>query len=168
MIRIGQGMSEYVCPACGAKELRAGRFILIAEIDRKYKGEELRLPEICSAKVTYPNLFGAYVCCLAEMVWTPTQASNDLLGENFIVDVGNGPLKLSSLTEVRNLERGSLRKAANGEGAPLNFRHLSMNSSNRDSNSLKGSTYETGKQIPFSQKTQSGQPIRARAKREND
>ena len=166
MIRVGQGMSEYTCPLCGSKNLRVGRFILVPAETRAYRGQEERLPEYCMAISQDRDKSGSI--CRGQMVWTPTTASHDLLGENFIVDVGNGPQKFSSLSEVRTLERDSLRRAANGEGAPLNFRHLSQNRSNRDVNTFKGSSYEKGKQVPYSTKTQSGQPITAKVRREQE
>lgn len=149
-IRIGTGMAEYVCPNCGNAELRAGRFVAVPEETRDYRGQEMRLPEVCGP-------------CGVTMVWTPTQAANDLLGENFTINIGQGDQKISAMSELRTIERDSLRRAGNGEGAPHIFRGFSQNKSNRDVNTLKGSSFEKAKQVPVNRKTQSGQDITARA-----
>jgi hypothetical protein len=165
MIRYGHGMSEYVCPACGKHELRAGRFVQVPENERTYKGEEIRLPEYCSAKVRSEDdpetsLIGQL--CSTRMVWTPTAAAHDLLGENFVVDLDGVQTKVSSLRELRTMETLSLRRARNGEGAPIVFRGFSQNRSNRDVNTLRGSEFEKNTQIPFERRTHAG-PIRAEA-----
>lgn len=165
--RIGKGMSEYTCPACGNKQLRAGRFIPVPEERRDYRGQEERLPEICACMVRDEGR-DTYSSCRGIMVWTPTAASNDLLGEHFIIDIGEGPQKISSMRELRTIEANSLRKAANGEGAAHIFRGFSQNRSNRDVNTLKGSYLETNKQIPVDRRTKSGQLISARARHKFD
>lgn len=163
-IRVGQGMSEYVCPHCKNTELRAGRFVLVPEEERDYRGQERRLPEICN-KFWNADDYSPDGYCMGVMVWTPTQSATDLLGENFIIDVGHGPQKISSLTELRTIESNSLRRAASDPtAAPLNFRGFSQDRSNRDVNSLKGSSYETHKQLPVDRRTKSGQPISVRAR----
>lgn len=165
-IRYGTGMSEYTCPRCGSTALRAGRFIPVDESERSYRGEERRLPEICGELTDDPD--HPYEHCLAEMVWTPTQSATDLLGEHFVIDIGQGPQKISSMRELRTIESNSLRKAANGEGAPVNFRGFSQDRSNRDVNSLRGSSYEKNRQIPVNRRTQSGQPITGRTRSKFD
>lgn len=165
-IRVGKGMSEYTCPRCGAVALRAGRFIPVDESERSYRGEERRLPEICGAISTDLDDYAG--CCRGEMVWTPTQSATDLLGEHFVIDIGQGPQKISSMHELRAIESNSLRKAANGEGAPVNFRGFSMDRSNRDVNSLRGSSYEKNRQIPVNRRTQSGQPITGKTRSKFD
>lgn len=155
-IRIGTGMSEYVCPTCDLADLRAGRFVAVPEECRAYRGQERRLPEMCPI-------------CRVSMVWTPTASATDLLREDFIIDVGEGPRRVSSLSELRGIERSSLRKAANGEGAALNFRGFSQNRSNKDRNSLAGTSLETNRQIPMAEirrRTTSGLPITVRARPE--
>lgn len=164
-IRVGKGMAEYSCPVCGNKELRAGVFVPVPEERRAYKGQEERLPEICGRAV----VAGEYTStCDHPMVWTPTQSATDLLGEHFVIDIGEGPQKISSLSELRTIESNSLRRAANGEGAAHIFRGFSQNRSNRDVNTLKGSSLETGRPVPVERRTKSGQPISARARHKFD
>lgn len=161
-IRTGKGMAEYICPQCKNSELRAGRFVPVPEETRDYRGQEMRLPEICNKFWAADDYFpDGY--CLGVMVWTPTQAANDLLGEHFVINIGQGEQKISTMTELRTIERDSLRRSANGEGAPHIFRGFSQNKSNRDVNTLAGSSFEKAKQVPVNRKTQSGQDITARA-----
>lgn len=165
-VRVGAGLAEYRCPICGNEELRQGRFVRVPEEIREYRGQETRLPEYCGS---IPQDRDAYAgLCRGIMVWTPTASQTDLLREDFVIDIGEGPRRVSSLSELRGIEAQSLRKAANGDGAALNFRGFSQDRSNRDRNSLAGSTYEKNRQIPIAdirRQTASGLPISVRATR---
>lgn len=165
MIRTGHGMSEYVCPLCGSKQLRAGRFVLVPENERAYKGQEIRLPEFCMAMPPLDEWGSAEhgsALCRGVMVWTPTASAHDLLGENFVVDLDGKQTKISSLHELREFENLSLRKTRNGEGSPSIFRGFSQDRSNRDVNVFRGSEYEKNRQIPIDRRTHAG-PITASA-----
>lgn len=154
MIRIGQGLSPYRCPDCGVVEERCGRFIPTPESDRLYTGQEIRLPETCRK-------------CGSVMTWAPVSSQTDLLKQDFVINIDGTDRRVSSLTELRAIERDSLRKAANGEGAPHVFRGFSQDRSNRDVNTLKGSSFETNRQVPIDRNprvTQSGMPISVRAR----
>lgn len=92
----------------------------------------------------------------------------DLLSESFIIgDIdGRGERRLSSLSELRNLERESEIRHRNGEGQIVNFRDFSQDRNNRERNSLSGSSYETGKSVRAPRRvTSSGLPINIRTTR---
>jgi hypothetical protein len=129
------GRLDFVCPACGAeqKDVRAP-WLPVPEETRTYKGEETRLPVICD--------------CGAEMDVIPAKQYRSLLSENIQFDLGDGPRRYSSLSEIRAVEAESHRKAKDGIGAAVSVRAFNQDSSNKDVNSLKGSEFERERQIP--------------------
>lgn len=98
----------------------------------------------------------------------PRVMSHDLLtgGLGLSVDDAAGrSVNVSSLQEIRTIEKESLRRAANGDGSPLVFRGFSQNKSNMASNTLKGSSFEKNQQVALPKggvRTRAG-AIRARA-----
>lgn len=149
MPRNGTGLSRYVCGACEKVELRAGVFEAVPEAVRVYRGQERRLEEVCS--------------CGGTMIWTPESAATDLLREDFVVDLGDGPRRISSLTELRAIERDSEQRHRDGEGAIHIFRDFSQSRSNRHTNTLSGSSYEKNKSFrPPRRVTSSGLPLTVR------
>lgn len=91
--------------------------------------------------------------CGAKMDYYPEGARVSLFPEDFTVDVGDGPMRLRSITEVRHFERESQRRFANGEGAPYNLRALSNDNGNMDRN-----TFGENPIAPFSKTNRRGQP----------
>lgn len=166
MSRKGIGVSRYVCPVCGCVDLRAGTFSEVPEERRVYRGQEERAPEVCGkvdhyAEVGLPKPSDH---CQGIMVWTPESSATDLLREDFIVDLGDGPRRISSLTELRAIERDSEQRHKDGRGAIHIFRDLSQNSSNRHVNTLSGSSYEKNKSFrPPARVTSSGLPLSVRS-----
>ena len=103
-------INTYVCEVCGvAQEVSR----TVAQID---------------AREALP------CCCGRTLMWVPTAAHHDLLREDFEIDVGKGPQRVRTLSELRSIEQDSLRRVAAGEpGAqPLIFRDFSQDRSNRD------------------------------------
>lgn len=141
-------LSQYKCPACGLEDLRHGSFVPVPDTERLYKGQEVRVPEICP--------------CGAAMVFAPTCSAHDLF-QNFEIDYGDGLKKISSLTELRRIEAESMKKFANGEGAPLIWRDLSQDHSNRDRNVFTGTPYERARSEKADHQTTQGRPITGRA-----
>lgn len=162
MSRKGIGVSRYVCPECGCEDLRAGTWTEVPEERRLYRGQEERAPEYCGAM---PGPDATWLgLCRGIMVWTPESAATDLLREDFVVDLGDGPRRISSLTELRAIERDSEQRHRDGEGAIHIFRDLSQNSSNRHVNTLSGSSYEKNKSFrPPARVTSSGLPLTVRS-----
>jgi hypothetical protein len=130
------GRLDFVCPACGAeqKDIRAP-WLPVPEETRTYKGEEIRLPVLC-------------VSCNAEMDPVPAKQYRSLLSENIQFDLGDGPKRYSSLSEIRAVEAESHKKARDGIGSAIAVRAFNQNASNKDVNSLKGSEFERERQIP--------------------
>lgn len=91
--------------------------------------------------------------CGAKMDYFPEGARVSLMSEDFSIDVGDGPLRLRSITEIRNFERESHQRYANGEGAPYNLRVFSQDRSNEDKN-----TFGESPRVPFSKTNRRGQP----------
>lgn len=60
----------------------------------------------------------------------------DLLDTPFEVQHEGVTYTVSTLSDIRKIERDSERKAANGEGQQISWRDLSQDRSNRDRNSL--------------------------------
>lgn len=143
------------CPLCGAEGYRHPRFVPHPE--PCYKGEEVRLPEVCCAVPTIdpnPDVYTYLGLCRGELETVPG-FNHDLTLHNFEVDmetVTDGKVKghrrVSSLHEVRQIEADSLKRHANGEGQPMVFRDLSQNKSNRSVNTLTGTPYEKGRAMP--------------------
>jgi hypothetical protein len=149
------GPQDYRCPAC-SYELKDHRawWQPIPEEEREYSWETER-----KVDPTCPN-------CHAAMEWVPVAAQHDLLPEGFIVtELDGGPFRPSSLHEIRQIERESERRAANGEGSPIGFRDFSQNHSNRARNMFEGTSYQRSKSERIRPQTQSGQRIRGGAYR---
>jgi hypothetical protein len=104
-------INRYRCAACGVE---ADHAISVAQLD-------------LGARPAH---------CGHLMEWVPQAAHHDLFPESFEVDVGHGPQRVRTLSELRQIESDSLRRVAAGEpGAqPLIFRDFSQNHSNRDAN----------------------------------
>lgn len=60
----------------------------------------------------------------------------------FTVDFGKGPVEITSLAQVRQIERESESRARNGEGERLVFRAFSQDRSNYDVNTLEAYGYK--------------------------
>jgi hypothetical protein len=100
---------------------------------------------------------------LPELEVFPDQMQHDLLtgGTGLTVQSSTGgEVTVSSLSEIRAIERESLRRARNGDGSPIVFRGFSQSRQNMNKNTLHGSEFERGRTIPFSRTTQSGLPIK--------
>lgn len=142
---------EFTCSGCGLIEYRWQEWKPAEK--PVYKGDEDPLPVHCEG-------------CGAEMFQDHAGISMDLLPESFVVDaqtIGReepGQVRISSLSEIRKIERESERKAANGEGQIIAFREFSQGRSNRGSNVFSGSSFEKGKsRRPEKRKTVSDLPI---------
>lgn len=161
------------CPACGAEGYRQPRFVPNPE--PAYRGDEVRLPEICCAVPTInpdPLAYTYLGLCRGELEVVPG-FNHDLTLVGFEVDMETitdgkvkGHQRISSLHEVRQIEADSLKRHANGEGQPMVFRDLSQNTSNRSVNTLTGTPYEKGRAMPKDEalrraKTVQGRQIRA-------
>lgn len=148
------------CEACGTEEYRTQYWVPLPEGQRPaYKGEDRPLPVYCH----HPECASVEPC-----VQVLTGIKHDLLPESFIIDDldGKGTRRVSSLTELRQIERESEQRHRNGEGQILNWRDFSQDRGNSRENSFKGSSYETGRsRRPESRRTVSGLPIDIRAVR---
>lgn len=140
------------CPLCAAEGYRRPKFV--AHPAPCYKGEEVRLPEICCATLSPEKRIVYGAICPGELE-TVAGFNHDLTLHNFEVDMETitdgkvkGHRRVSSLHEVRQIEGESLRRHANGEGQPMVFRDLSQNKSNRSVNTLTGTQYEKGRAMP--------------------
>lgn len=56
--------------------------------------------------------------------------------KSFTVDIGGGPTEITSLGDVRRIERDSEKAARDGRGQHVNFRAFSNDRSNQDVNTL--------------------------------
>jgi hypothetical protein len=91
--------------------------------------------------------------CGAKMDYFPEGARTSLMPEDFFVDVGDGPIRLRSISEIRRFERESQQRYANGEGAPYNLRAFSNDNGNMNRNTFGDSPRE-----PFSKTNRQGKP----------
>jgi hypothetical protein len=103
--------------------------------------------------VGMPVLITCQVCA-EPMDYFPEGARTSLMKEDFSIDVGHGPIRLRSISEIRAFERESHQRYANGEGAPYNLRAFSQDDSNRDRN-----TFGESPRVPFSTRNRRGQPF---------
>lgn len=91
----------------------------------------------------YHPSVAAVLCCPdcgrpCEKSW---QRGRSTPFQSFTIDYGKGPVEITSLAQLRSIERGSERAFRNGEGAPLVFRAFSQDGSNYDVNTLKDVGY---------------------------
>lgn len=143
------------CPLCGARSYRRPRFVPNPE--PTYKGDEVRLPEICCTVPEInpdPDAYTYLGICRGELATVPG-FNHDLTLHTFDVDMETitdgkvkGHKRVSSLHEVRQIEQESIKRHANGEGQPMIFRDLSQDKSNRDVSTLTGTEYERGRAMP--------------------
>jgi hypothetical protein len=105
-----------------------------------------------------------------ELTVYPDRLQHDLLtggtGLTVLSSTGDAEVTVSSLSEIRQIENESLRRARNGDGSPVVFRGFSQNRSNRHVNSLSGTEFEKNKSEridPRQMKTTQGRPITAAA-----
>jgi hypothetical protein len=160
------------CPLCGCEQIRTPIWIPVPEERRLYKGQEERLPQICSTVPTDPDVYAGI--CRGQLETVLGGVANDLLPNDFVVDLetlgmGRGHQRISSLSEIRTIERESEKRHRNGEGQIVAWRDLSMNRNNRERNTFEGSSYQTGKsRLPPRRTTQSGLPIQVSATRPRD
>jgi len=145
------------CPACGAEELRERTYELVTDRPPLYKDEDRPVPVLCSASN-----------CTFEMSQVLIGQGHDLLHEDFIIgDVdGKGERRISSLSELRQIERESEQRHRNGEGQILNFRDFTQDAGNKRTNAFTNSSYETGRSKKAdTRRTQSNLPIDVRRTR---
>lgn len=135
------------CAVCGEEEYRTPKWT--PNPTPQYAGDEIMLPEWCRIGTAERCPTGNPGCLhMAECVGQLHVVHGgrvDLLPEDFTVDVGNGPQRFSSLSEVRKFEAESERKFRNGDGQPYVFRSLSQEPGNNRTNVFSGSNYETGR-----------------------
>jgi hypothetical protein len=155
------------CPLCGSEQVRTPVWVNVPEETRLYTGQQERLPEICTTVPQDPDAYAGL--CRGELEVILQGQATDLLPGDFIVDLetigrGKGHARISSLSEIRSIERESEKKHRNGEGQIIAWRDLSMNRNNRERNTFEGSSYQTGKsRLPPRRTTQSGLPIHVSA-----
>lgn len=87
----------------------------------------------------YHPLLAAVLCCPdcgfpCEKSW---HRDTRPLFSPFTADYGAGPVEVTSLSQVRSIERESEKAYAAGLGQPYVFRAFSQDSSNQDVNTLK-------------------------------
>jgi hypothetical protein len=152
------GEQPYRCNYCGHAAVLRAYWIQVPEECRQYTWEtERKLDPLCSS-------------CGCSMTWYPEPTTGwDLLPEDFIVDGetigrGEGKFRISSLSEIRVIERESERRHRNGEGQIIAFREFNQDRGNSRTNSFTGSGYETGRsQLPVRRHTiKRGLPIQVR------
>jgi hypothetical protein len=103
----------------------------------------------------------------------PCNLNHDLLtggtGLTVLSSTCDAEVTVSSLSEIRTIENESLRRARNGDGAPLVFRGFSQDRSNRHQNTLRGSEFEKNRSVKIERPTTvRGLPIRPRAISESE
>lgn len=150
------------CPTCGVEEYRWRTYLPLPEGQKPaYVGEDIPVPVYCQAEISDDPAGGPFVCG-AEMEQVLAGIRHDLLPESFVIaDVdGKGERRISSLSELRQIERDSEQKHRNGEGQILNFRDFSQDGGNKRTNAFTGSSYETSRSRPIpKRRTVSDLPI---------
>lgn len=157
------GPQLFVCPLCGLEDYRTRQW---APVEKPlFKGDEAPLQVTCNAPIG--DLF-----CGGAMEQDFSGIAMDLLPNSFEVDrqtlglEGEGTVKISSLKELRNIERESIIKHEGDptKHAPLIFRTMSQDNSNRHDNVFTGTSYERARsqRVP-KRRTVSDQPISIRA-----
>lgn len=159
----GAKLRLFRCPTCGVEEYRWRAYRPMtpeeAEEMRHTKGYEVPLPVYCRR----------FECGIAEMDQVLSGIGMDVLPEGFTVDgqtIGReaGEVRISSLSELRQIERDSEQKFRNGEGQIVAFREFSQDRGNRTRNVFTDTSYETGRSRKIEKpKTQSNLPISVRA-----
>lgn len=123
------------CFTCGATDLRWIEFVPAPE--PMFKGHEISLPVHCES-------------CSDRMDQVLNGVGADLLPESFEVDgetIGRNPgkVRISSLRELRAIERESEQKHRDKSGTLINFREFTQDRGNRHRNSFEGSSYQQAK-----------------------
>lgn len=133
---VQHGEQPYRCDYCGHHGIYRAWWMPIAPEHRTYAWEtEQKLDPLCSS-------------CGCSMTWYPEPTSGwDLLPEDFLVDgetIGRGPgtFRISSLQEIRKMERESEQRYRNGDGQLINFRVLTQDRGNSKTNSFRDTGYE--------------------------
>ena len=145
------------CHPCGAQELRWVEFVPAPE--PLYKGHEISLPVHCES-------------CSERMDQVLSGVGADVLPESFEVDgetIGRGPgkVRISSLREIRAIERESEQRHRDKSGTLVNFREFTQDQRNRHTNSFEGTSYQTNKSRRVERpRTVSNLPIHVRPVRE--
>lgn len=92
----------------------------------------------------YHPLLSAILCC--PDCGTPCDKSwhrdSRPLFSSFTVDYGSGPTEITSLGQVRSIERESEKAEKDGRGQPYVFRAFSQDPSNHDVNTLKSEGFQ--------------------------
>lgn len=108
----------------------------------------------------HPSYLARPVCpkdhILMERLWSMSAGKPF---EPFEVDLGDGPVQIGSLGDVRRIERESEKRYRNGDGAPFVFRAYSQDPSNRDVN-----VFGPGPQKPHPRASKAGVPFIQRQK----
>jgi hypothetical protein len=152
---------RFLCPRCG------------------FVGEIFYPPPVYDADHNRLSVYPACPECrsvdyLAQqtLVPYPDRLQHDLLtgGTGLVVENERGQdVTISSLGEIRTIERESLRRASNGDGSPMVFRGFSQNRSNRGQNTLRGSEFEKNRSVRIERPTTvRGLPIRPRVISESE
>ncbi|HET9258287.1 MAG TPA: hypothetical protein VFO16_24240, partial [Pseudonocardiaceae bacterium] len=123
---------------------------------------------ICPACRVDPDPTIEMLVEMAILYQSPRAYARDLFPQDFVIDVDDGHTwykqRVSSLTELRTIERESERHARNEpKCTPLVFREFSQSRSNRLVHTLTDTSYERGRAKKPVTRTQSGQRIVARA-----
>lgn len=146
----------FVCPTCLRQEMRWREWTPVLDRRPYYKGEEYPLPVHCE------NGCGTMEQPLSGI-------GKDLLPESFLVDnetlgLGDGgQTRISSLRELRTIERESERRFRDRAGQIVNFRAFTQERGNSKTNSFEGSSYQTGRSTrPERRATVSNLPINVR------
>lgn len=152
----------FQCPLCGNEEYRTQ--VWVPADPPRYKGDENKQPVVCGSlpgpEATWLGL------CRGLMEQVHTGIGVDLLPDSFIIgDVdGKGARRISSLSELRTIERESESRARNGEGQILNWRDLSQDRGNQRTNVFTDTSYETARSRPAPRRrTRSNLPITVRS-----
>lgn len=150
---------NFLCPRCGYEGIQ---YYPLPQYDHQHN----RIDEYPSCPACARIRVGPHHTMEVLMIPKPTTMNHDLLTGGLgltVPSASGGEVQVSSLSEIRTIENESLRRARNGDGTPLVFRGFAQNRSNMQTNTLAGSSFETNKQLPYSRRTQSGQPITAAA-----
>lgn len=134
-------------PDCSWQEFRWREYRPVAQ--PRFRGEDEPLPVHCEN-------------CGAPCDQVLRGIGNDLLPASFVIDDvdGKGSRRISSLAEIRAIERESERKFRDGTGQILNFREFTQDRGNKLRNSFEGTAYQRSKsQLPERRQTLSNLPI---------